>query len=57
MKNGLKIDHSYMQNEQTFKGQLEKWRARALDTRYLVIYLDAICIKVEKQKRTKVYIL
>ena len=38
---------------QTFKEELEAWRSRPLDNRYLVVYLDAIHTKVRREDKVE----
>ena len=39
--------------KQTFKGELEAWRARSLDSRYPVVYLDIIHTKVRRDSKVE----
>ncbi len=39
--------------KQTFKGDLEAWRARSLDSRYPVVYLDTIHTKVRRDGKVE----
>ena len=38
---------------QTFKEDLERWRSRPLDAGYLIVYLDAIHVKVRREDKVQ----